>query len=523
MLQIHIIADKSEILPQKPRKRKSKKKKDDEDNAEEEFMEEPMIGGDAIKSKSKRPKKPAKAQKRKIVRTPLDVGTIRALLSQIDAEKYQESIDWLKECLDDAAEDTEEPSEEDDGVPLVPLQAQQKEAMEDEHFKKVLVALGVQPPVMGMETYWRIPTYLNSADLKLRAKIVGGEEIEIDVDGIDDDDDGNDDEDGNDDSDDNNNGNSQDGEESEEDYLETLGIANERRKLDNLESFRDQQREKLKSLMFSKSDDETEERAPLKGKKKPRAKKETKAPKPKKKQQSDSDDDPEMVNKIKKKLDKKKRNYDLSSEEESGDEDTFKMPEEKETVKPDTSDLFDQLKSKRASSKIKLSDMVKEKQSTKKSDSTNADDDADFNFSSEHYRKRLAELEDEDDKADVNDDDNDDGSGDTKDVEREKTLSNRSRRANVIESDDDSGDDNNAAVDSSTHDDNAIKGQTKKRRRSLDKEQSLQISGDEEDESAAFLARKKPSPSDQAAAETGEEPAKRRRVAIIDDDDEDDY
>uniref|UniRef100_A0A1I8N7D7 Timeless C-terminal domain-containing protein n=1 Tax=Musca domestica TaxID=7370 RepID=A0A1I8N7D7_MUSDO len=506
MLQLHIIADKSEILPQKPRKRKSKKKNSDDDEENDEFMQEEGGMSERAKSSSSSSKpsksrKPAKSQKRKIVRTPLDVGTVRALLGQIDADKYQESIDWLKECLDDAADDEDEPSEEDDGVPLLPLQPQQKEAMEDDNFKKVLVALGIQPPVLGMETYWRIPTYLNSADLKLRAKIVAGEEVEIDVEGIEEDDD--EESDNADDAGDDN------GSESEDDYLESLANAKDREKLDNLEKIRDQQRSKLNNLMFSKSDEETEERAPLQAKKKPKTKKETQKKKKKPAKSDDSDDeDPELVNKIKKKLDKKRRNYDLSSEEDNSDaEDTFKMPAEKEVEKPNTVDLFDQLKAKRASSKIKLSDMVDEKKTAAKNNATEDDDENDdLNFNSEDYRKRLAELGDDDD----DDDDNEDGGVE----EQEKTIINRSRRANVIESDDDDDDTNKKG----NPDENA----TKKRRRSVDAD-GEETDKDEEDEDAMFLSRKKPSAAEKLAAESGEEPAKRRRLAIVDDDDEDDY
>ncbi|XP_037818705.1 protein timeless homolog, partial [Lucilia sericata] len=538
MLQLHIIADKSEILPQKPRKRKSKKQMEngEEEGGEHdeyEFMEEPTFDGTDRPSTSRqsKAKKPAKAKARKIVRTPLDVGTVRALLGQVDAEKYQEAIDWLKECLDDAADDTDEPAEEDDGVPLVPLQELQKEAMEDGDFKKVLVALGIQPPVFGMESYWRIPTYLNSADLKLRAKIVAGEEVNIDVEDLEDEDNGTDNESAEE------NVDNRDGDESEEDYLETLGMAKERKKLDNLENYMDQQREKMKNLMFSKSDEETEERAPLKEKKKSKTKKETKAKK--KKQDSDSEEDTEMVDKIKKKLDKKKRNYDLSSEEDDG-EGTFKKPKEKEMVKPDTTDLFDQLKAKRAKSKINLKDMMAEK------DNTGEEDDVDLNFNSEDYRKRLAELGDDDEVDD--DEDNE-----------QQTLSNRSRRANVIESDSDDADgnvvdnvnkannrdkqafndtddddDNNNADDDSVKSikkqqtgdnikDSSSKISTKKRQRSLDEDNTAEMEQeDDEDEDAKFLKRKKPSSNEQRASVIGEEPAKRRRVAVIDDDDEDD-
>ncbi|XP_073819591.1 uncharacterized protein [Musca autumnalis] len=513
MLQLHIIADKSEILPQKPRKRKSKKKAEDNEENDEFMQEEGMMEGGKSSSSKPSKRKPAKSQKRKIVRTPLDVGTVRALLGQIDAEKYQESIDWLKECLDDAADDEEEPNEEDDGIPLLPLQQQQKDAMEDENFKKVLVALGIQPPVLGMETYWRIPTYLNGADLKLRAKIVAGEEVEVDVEGIGDEDD-DENENGSEGSDNDDGGDG--GSESEEDYLESLGKANDRQKLNNLEKIRDQQRAKMNNLMFSKSDEETEERAPLQAKKKSKAKKDPKGGDKKKKKsaKSDSEDeDPELINKIKKKLDKKRRNHDLSSEEEDSDgEDTFKMPAEKEVAKPNTEDLFDQLKAKRAGSKIKLSDMVDEKKTAAKNKASENPDDGDdeFNFNSEDYRKRLAELGDEDD---------DDNEQENENAGEEKTIINRSRRANVIESDDDDADDNDDANKKGNAADNA----TKKRRRSMDDDNGEGEEEEEEDEDAMFLSRKKPSAAEKHAAETGEEPAKRRRLAIVDDDDEDDY
>lgn len=541
MLQLHIIADKSEILSQKPRKRQSKNQKQTSatgEHDEYDFTEEEPLTSSSGLSASR---KPSRTKQRKIVRTPLDVGTVKALLNQIDLEKYQQAVDWLKECLEDAAEDTEEASEEEDGVPLVPLLELQKEAMEDDDFKKALVALGIQPPVFGMENYWRIPTYLNSADLKLRAKIVAGEEVVVDYD----------DNDG--ESEPENNAQHSAGDESEDDYLEMLGVAKERKKLENLESYMDQQREKMKQLLYSKSDDETEERAPLKGKKTT-----TKIEKQKKKKMDDSsEEDVELVNQIKHKLDKKKRNYDLSSDEdENDDNDIFTKSQDLELLKTSTSDLFDQLKAKRAESKINNDASV-----TK-------DDDIDVNFNSEDFRKRLAELSDNDDGGDG------DGDGD------KQTSINRSRRVNVIESDtdDDNGnekgdenqdgvvvnavdnvnkannrnqqtlnddnddadaDDNNEFVNKNVDDGvESIKKQkqsgdnimveraqtlTKKRQRSPDAGNINKNDVEEEkDEDAGFLKRKKPSPSKQRSLETNEEPAKRRRFNIIDDDDEDD-
>ena len=524
MLQLHIIADKSEILPQKPRKRQGKKQRETSESGEHDeydFTEDEPVPSSSGLSKAK---KPFKTKQRKIVRTPLDVGTVRALLSQIDLEKFQQVVDWLKECLEDAAEDTEEAAEEEDGVPIVPLLELQKEAIEDANFKKVLIALGMQPPVFGMENYWRIPTYLNSADLKLRAQIVAGEEVLLDVEDND--------------SEAEDNGQHSEGDESEEDYLEVLGIAKERKKLENLESYMDQRREKMKSLVYSKSDDETEERAPLKSKKKEVTAEENEKQK-KKKVDYNSDEDVELVNQIKHKLDKKKRNYDLSSDDEDNDEDTFKIPLEMEQLKPSTSQLFDQLKTKRAESETNTEDTVMA-----------ADDGIDGNFNSEDFRKRLAELSDEDDDDDEN-----------KNVDNKHTLNNRPRRFNVIESDTDDenenededavdnvnkqalkddgdGDDNNELVHGDVDDGvKSIKKQkqpgdnmeedyssetiTRKRQRSVDADNENENEIEEDDEDAGFLKRKKPSPSKQRNPETGEEPAKRRRVNIIDDDDDD--
>lgn len=444
MLQIHLIADKSEILPAKKGRGKDKPKKDVEmegEGDEFDFAEEPMFEDQGYKKPKSKPKK---VQKRQMVRTPLDVGTIRALIGQVDSEKYQSAIEWLQECLQDASEDTEEAVEDDDGVPLLPLMENQKNAMEDGDFQKVLVALGMQPPISGMEAYWRIPIYLNSADLILRSKILAGEEVDAEPE-----DEAADDEEG------------EEAEESEEeeDFLEK----HSRQRQENIAT---QQQRKLDSLMFNQSDDETEQRAPPKAKDKPKAseKKAKRKVKGKAKESKDSNDD---------------------------------GTDKAELEKPNTDDLFNQLRAKRAT-KIKLSDMAL-------NESTNAaqeaDDDA-FNFNSEDYRARLLELEDEE----QNSKDADENGGDKENITN-KSLQ-RARRVNVIDSDSDNDDDGALPAD-----------KTNKRPRSDDDGDSGHMDANAEedsDEEANFLARKKP-------AKVDGEPAKRRRLAIIDDDDEDDF
>ncbi|XP_033235075.1 protein timeless homolog [Drosophila pseudoobscura] len=493
MLQIHLIADKSEILPAKSSKGrgKGKSKRQQEANSDsgsgseaDEYMEEPMFENAGAR------KPQNKSRSRQVVRTPLDVGTVQALIAQVDTEKYQPAFEWLTECLNDASDDTDEPAEDDDGVPLLPLQQSQKDAMEDGNFQKVLVALGMQPPIAGMENYWRVPTYLNAADLKLRAKIVSGEEVEIEPENIREED--------------------VDEEDDEEDYLDKRSRQRQQAQAENIAA---QQQSRLDSLMFSKSDDDdqAEQRAALKRKGNGKQAKRQRKGKAKAMETKESDDE-EEVNAIARKLARKKRQPDVSSEEEDDDE---PKPEpkprpkpkpreekEKETEQPSrasTDDLFEQLKAKRAT-KIKLGDMVLNESTKAVGDEDGDGDDDAFNFNSEDYRARLLELEDEDEENEAEEQNKENN------TTKSSSLSlQRARRVNVIDSDSDNDDAGGASPADKTN----------KRPRSDDGQESDEAA-EESDDDANFLARKKP-----AKVDTGRgEPAKRRRVAIIDDDDD---
>ncbi|XP_006897685.1 PREDICTED: protein timeless homolog [Elephantulus edwardii] len=80
-------------------------------------------------------------------------------------EGFSAPILWLQTCLIRAAADREE-----DGcsqsIPLVPLTEENEEAMENEQFQQLLCKLGIQPPVLGQETFWRIPAKLSPACLR---------------------------------------------------------------------------------------------------------------------------------------------------------------------------------------------------------------------------------------------------------------------------------------------------------------------------------------------------------------------
>ncbi|EDW24891.1 GL24394 [Drosophila persimilis] len=438
MLQIHLIADKSEILPAKSSKGrgKGKSKRQQEANSDsgsgsgseaDEYMEEPMFEDAGTR------KPQNKSRSRQVVRTPLDVGTVQALIAQVDTEKYQPAFEWLTECLNDASDDTDEPAEDDDGVPLLPLQQSQKDAMEDGNFQKVLVALGMQPPIAGMENYWRVPTYLNAADLKLRAKIVSGEEVEIEPENIREED--------------------VDEEDDEEDYLDKRSRQRQQAQAENITA---QQQSRLDSLMFSKSDDDdqAEQRAALKRKGNGKQAKRQRKGKAKAMETKESDDEEEK---------------------------------EKETEQPSrasTDDLFEQLKAKRAT-KIKLGDMVLNESTKAVGDEDGDGDDDAFNFNSEDYRARLLELEDEDEEDEAEE----------KNKENNTTKSSslslqRARRVNVIDSDSDNDDAGGASPADKTN----------KRPRSDDGQESDEAA-EEGDDDANFLARKKPAKVDTGSGE----------------------
>ncbi|XP_039970840.1 protein timeless homolog [Bactrocera tryoni] len=595
LLQLHIIADKSEIMPKKKPKRKSKKASANSEGSdnEGEYMDEPQFGellspsGPKASKTSKKKKKdklkknknklaatakPAKPVKRKIVRTPLDVGTVKALIAQV-ADKYQEAIDWLKECLDDAAEDTEEPGEEDDGVPLVPLQEIAREAMENTDFQKIIVALGIQPPLLGTESYWRIPVYLNSADLKFRAKIVAGEEIDIDMEGVEEegadtetavevasgdesDDDDDDDDESDSDSDSDAGGAARQDSESEEDFFDNFAEKHKKR-MAAMDDFVEKRAQKMRSIMFNKSDEEDTERAGI-GQKKKRERK-SKASKGEKVDKN-SDNDATEVDEIVKKLDKKRRQAAISSDDDDDDDDDDDEAAKSTVVKQSdvVSDLFDQLKSQTAKKKREATTYTEEMD--------------ELNFNSEDYRKRLLELGDSDE------DDDEDAAATTS-----NTNKTRMRRANIIDSDseeddsanvndemnkgvneDSKGANDNGVVDDkevAAEDDDGVSGldagivstegnqapaddiittsnstgpvdelaahtTTNKRKRNIlddsDEEYDTTIGKQpDSEEEDAFIMRRKPTKEEQQRLDSGEEPAKRRRLAIIDDDDDD--
>lgn len=155
MLSLGLIADKSEVKP--PRKSRSKKKPAEGG--------EPMSSDGGLTTDSEsdeddnRPARPtkhtrpphAKASKHKPKRShsvapPLNFRRLRTIISEIE-ESMKEAIEWLMESFTDACDDYDADSEDpDDGVPLVPIMAAQREALENVQFKELLKELGLEAP-----------------------------------------------------------------------------------------------------------------------------------------------------------------------------------------------------------------------------------------------------------------------------------------------------------------------------------------------------------------------------------------
>lgn len=156
MIALGLIADRSEILPKKVKKSnkntKSKARNGDSDTESNDDSSDDRT--DRITAKrqknSSKPKKAKIPSKRSAVRVPFKLDHLKSLLSELD-DKLKSVLPWLQESLSDAAEDMEEtPSDEDNGIPLVPFTIDQSNAMDDENFKFFLTALGIQPPIEQM-------------------------------------------------------------------------------------------------------------------------------------------------------------------------------------------------------------------------------------------------------------------------------------------------------------------------------------------------------------------------------------
>lgn len=170
MIELGLIAERSEILPSKRKKSSNKSRQpssnmsdgetsDSDSNSDSDGSDKRDTRKVRVTVKTtKNSKKSKKAQQNKAAATrhrlnaiQMNVADVQRQINDID-ESVKEHFAWLQESLNDAAEDAAADDDDDpnDGVPLVPYSSAQKEALENPQFKSILLGLGLQEPVAEM-------------------------------------------------------------------------------------------------------------------------------------------------------------------------------------------------------------------------------------------------------------------------------------------------------------------------------------------------------------------------------------
>lgn len=164
MIELGLIADRSEILPTKRGKRQKNHTSSVADNDISSDDEDSSTSGAVKSAESKTIKKKLMTRKKKSTpmrhtsKKTLNVEDLHKKIAEMD-DNLKIHIKWIQESLNDAAEDfeyDEEPTDPNDGVPIVPFSLAQKQALENPEFKNLLLDLGLQEPLQNMVSI-RIP------------------------------------------------------------------------------------------------------------------------------------------------------------------------------------------------------------------------------------------------------------------------------------------------------------------------------------------------------------------------------
>lgn len=168
MIELGLIAERSEILPSK-RKKSNKSRpsngsvnesSDSDSNDSDESDENDTrtvrltikTAQNSKKSKKLKQKQASTARKR-LNDIRINVAEVQRQIDDMD-DDLKQHFDWLKESLNDAAEDAASDDDEDDdpndGVPIVPYSMAQKDALENPQFKNLLLGLGLHEPIAEM-------------------------------------------------------------------------------------------------------------------------------------------------------------------------------------------------------------------------------------------------------------------------------------------------------------------------------------------------------------------------------------
>lgn len=158
MVELGLIADRSEILPSKRKKSSKSQPNNDDDSSDGDSSDDALDSRPVTITIKKTKNSKQKAQKakqqpaRQLPKINLNTVDIQRQMAEVD-ESLKQHFDWLQESLNDAAEDADDVddlTDPSDGVPIVPFSMAQKEALENPQIKTLLHALGLQEPVKEM-------------------------------------------------------------------------------------------------------------------------------------------------------------------------------------------------------------------------------------------------------------------------------------------------------------------------------------------------------------------------------------
>lgn len=157
------ITGKEQVLPAKKKgaARKKKGQEAEQDDDEDEFEFAQREDGTSFLKKKVKPKKTPTAQAaakknkskpiRKAAKKSFNVETVQELIKQLTEQGMTDALEWLREAYEDVAEDLQdEDVDQEDAIPLVPIMADQREAVENESFKTLLREFGMQEPLEEM-------------------------------------------------------------------------------------------------------------------------------------------------------------------------------------------------------------------------------------------------------------------------------------------------------------------------------------------------------------------------------------
>lgn len=170
MIELGLIAERSEVLPSKRKKSSNKSHQpssnmsdgetsDSDSNSDSDGSDERdtrkvrVTVKTSKKSKKLKPNKAATTRHR-LNAIQMNVADVQRQINDID-DGLKQHFAWLQESLNDAAEDAaaaddDESEDPNDGVPIVPYSMAQKEALENPQFKSILLGLGLHEPIAEM-------------------------------------------------------------------------------------------------------------------------------------------------------------------------------------------------------------------------------------------------------------------------------------------------------------------------------------------------------------------------------------